>query len=69
MLMSDRMILKCPKNAISEFFVEWSGLKTEGVEECIGAAALDCIEFCTLHQIPAKALPSRRRGYRKRCYV
>jgi hypothetical protein len=70
MLVSSRMILKHPKDAIPEFFVEWSGLETEGVEECIGAAALDRIEFRTLHQLPAKAMPSRRRGYyRKRTHV
>jgi hypothetical protein len=33
MLVSDQMILKHPKDAIPEFFVEWSGLETEDVEE------------------------------------
>jgi hypothetical protein len=63
------MILKYSKDAISEFFVEGSRLKTEGVEECVGAAALDRIKFRTLHQFPAKAMPSRGRGHGKRSDV
>jgi len=69
MLVSGRMILKHSKDAISEFFVEGSRLKTEGVEECIGAASLDRIKFRTLHQFPPKAMPSRRRGHGKRSDV
>ena len=69
MLVSDWMVLKRSKDAISEFFVKGSRLKTEGVEECIGAATLDGIKFCTLHQLLAKAMPSRRRGHRKRSDV
>jgi hypothetical protein len=41
MLVPDRMIFKRPKDAVPELFVEWLRLKTEGVEECIGATALD----------------------------
>ena len=40
-------------------------MKTEGVEECIGAASLDRIKFRTLHQFPPKAMPWHRCGYRK----
>ena len=69
MLVPDRMIFKRPKNVLPEFFVERSRLKTEGVEECIGAASLDRIKFRTLHQFPPKAMPSRRRGHGKRSDV
>src|ERR1700682_787024 len=69
MLVSDGMIFKRPKDAIPELFVKWSCLKAEGVEKCIGAAALDGIEFRTFHQFPAKAMPTHRRGYRKRSHV
>jgi hypothetical protein len=65
MLVPGRMILKRPKDAIPEFFVEGSCLETEGVEVCIGAAALDGIDFSTLHQLSAKAMLSHRRGYGK----
>jgi hypothetical protein len=40
-------------------------LKTEGVQKCIGAATLQCLKFRKLQQFPAKATPSRRRGYGK----
>ena len=66
MLVSDRMILKYSKNAISEFLVEGSRLKTEGVQECIGAATPNRIKFRALHQFLAIALPSRRRSHGKR---
>jgi len=61
MLVACRMILKRSKDTISEFFVKGSRLKTERVEECIGAAMLNRIKFRTLHQFLAKAMPSRRR--------
>jgi hypothetical protein len=41
MLVPDRMIFKRPEYAVPEFFAERSRLKTEGVEECIGATAID----------------------------
>jgi hypothetical protein len=44
-------------------------LKTEGVQECIGAATLQGVKFRTLHQLPAKAMPSRRRSHGKRSNV
>jgi hypothetical protein len=69
MLVSCRMILKRSKDAISEFFVKGSRLKTEGVEECIGAATLDSVKFRSLHQFLAKTMPSRRRGHGKRSDV
>ena len=69
MLVPDRMIFKRPKDAVPELFVKWSCLKTEGVEECIGATALDRISFGTLHQFLAKATPSHRRCYSKRFNV
>jgi hypothetical protein len=49
MLVSCWMVLKGSKDAISESFVKWSCLKTEGIEECIGAATLDSIKFRTPH--------------------
>jgi hypothetical protein len=61
-LMSYRMILKRPECAVPELFVKWSCLKTEGVEICISAAALDRIKFRTLYQFLAKATPSRRQA-------
>ena len=69
MLLADRMIFKRPKYSVPELFVKWSCLKTEGVKECIGAAALDRIVFRKLHQLPAKALSSHRHGHRKRSHV
>ena len=69
MLVSGRMILERSKDPISKFFVERSRLKTEGVQECIRAAALQCVKFRTLHQFPAKATPSRRRSYGERSNV
>jgi hypothetical protein len=63
------MILKHSKDAIPEFLLEGSRLKTEGVEECVGAAEFDRIKFRTLHQFPAKAMSSRRRGHGKRSDV
>jgi hypothetical protein len=66
MLVSGWIVLKRSKDVISEFFVKWSRLKTEGVEECIGAATLDSIKFRTLDQFLAKTMPSRRRGHGKR---
>ena len=66
MLVPGGMILKHPKDAISEFFVEGSRLKTEGVKESIGASALNRIKFRTLHQFPAESVPSSRRAYSKR---
>src|ERR1700675_3799580 len=69
MLVSDGVIFKRPKYPVPEFFVERSRLKTEGVEERIGATALDRIIFRTLHQFLAKAMPSHRRCYRKRSHV
>jgi len=65
MLVSDWMVLKRSKDAISEFFVKGSRLKTEGVEECIGAATLERIKFRTLHQFLAKTMPSRSRCHGK----
>src|SRR5271166_4233651 len=65
MLVSDGVIFQRPKYSVPELFVKWPCLKTEGVEECIGAAALDRIEFRTLHHLPTKAMPAYRRGYRK----
>jgi hypothetical protein len=65
----DRMIFKRSKNAVPELFVKWSGLKTEAVEECIGATALNRIGCGTLHQFLAEAMPSRRRGNGNRCDV
>ena len=69
MLVSDRMILKRPKDAVPQFFIKRFCLKTEGVEECIGAAALNRIEFRTLHQLPAKAMTSHRRSHGERSHV
>jgi hypothetical protein len=69
MLVSGRMIFKRPKDAIPELFVKWSCLKTEGVKECIGAAALDRIEFRTLHQFLSKALSSHWHGHREDSHV
>ena len=63
------MILERSKDPISKFFVEGSRLKTEGVQECIGAATLQGVKFRTLHQLPAKAMPSRRRSHGKRSNV
>ena len=48
MLVACRMILKRSKDTISEFFVKGSRLKTERVEECIGAGMLNRIKFRTL---------------------
>ena len=69
MPVSDGVLLKRPKDAIPEFFVEGSRLKTEGVEECVRAAPLDRTKLRTLHQVLAKAMPARRRGYCKRSDV
>ena len=69
MLVSGRMILQRPKYTVPQFFVEGSRLKTEGVEECIGTAALDRIVLGTLHQFLAKAAPSHWGGHRKRSHV
>jgi hypothetical protein len=69
MLVSGWMVLKRSKDAIPEFFVKGSRLKTEGVEECIGAATLDSIKFRTLHQFLATTMPSRRSGHGKRSDV
>jgi hypothetical protein len=69
MLVPDRMILKRPEYAVSELFVEWSCLKTEGVKVCISAAALYRIEFRTLYQFPAKTTSPDWRGYCKRPHV
>jgi len=67
MLVTFGMVLKRSKDAISEFLVKGSRLKTEGVKECIRAAALHRVKFRTLHQFLAEAMPSRRRGHGKRC--
>jgi hypothetical protein len=57
-LVSGRIILKHSKDPLSEFLNrQGSRLKIEGVEECIGAAALDRIKFRTLRQFRAKAMP------------
>ena len=69
MLVSCRMVLKRSKDAISEFFVKGSGLKTKGIEECIGAPTLDCIKLGTLHQFLAKATAARGLGHGKRSNV
>ena len=69
MLVSGWIVLKRSKDVISEFFVKWSRLKTEGVEECIGAATPDSIKFRTLHQFLAKAMSSRRSRHGKRSDV
>jgi hypothetical protein len=63
------MILKHSKDAISKCFIEAWRMKTEGVKERIGAAALDRIKFRTLHQFLAKATSSRGRGHSKRSDV
>ena len=65
MLVSGWMVLQRSKDVISKFFVKGSRLKTEGIEECIGAAPLDSITFRTLHQFLAKTALSSRRGYDK----
>ena len=65
MLVSCWMVLKGSKNAISEFFVKGARLKTEGVEKRVGATAFDGIEFRTLHQFFAKAMPARWRDHGK----
>src|ERR1700741_282142 len=62
---SGRMVLQRSKNAIPEFFVKGSCLKTKSVEECVSAAALDSIELRTFHQLLAKPLASRGRSHRK----
>jgi hypothetical protein len=64
-LVSGGMIFKRPKYPVPEFFVKWSCLKTEGVEVCIRAVALDRIEFRTLHQFLSKALSSHWHGHRE----
>jgi hypothetical protein len=69
MLVSGRMILKHSADAISEFFVEGSRLKTEGVQECIGAATLNRVKFRTHHQFLTKATPSHSRSHGKRSDV
>jgi hypothetical protein len=61
MLVPSGMVLKGSEDAIAEFFVEGSCLKTEGIEECIRASALDRIGFRALHELRAEAMPSRRR--------
>jgi len=63
------MIFKRPKDSVPELFVKWSRLKTESVEECIGATALDRIGLGTLHQFLAKATPPHRRGHRKAAQI
>ncbi len=63
--MSCRMIIEHSKDAITELFVERSRLKTEGVEERIGAATLNCIKFGTLHQFLAKSMSSHRSSHGK----
>ena len=68
-LVSDRVIFQRPKYPVPELFVKWSGLKTEGVKECIGATALDRIGFGTLHQLLAKAPSSDRHCHRERSDV
>jgi hypothetical protein len=68
-LVSGGVIFERPKYPVPELFVESSRLKTEGVEERVGATALDRIGFGTRHQFPAKALFSHRHGDRKRSYV
>ena len=60
------MILQHAKDPIAQFFVEGPRLKTEGVQEGIGAATLPRITLRPLQQFPAKALPARRRGQRER---
>jgi hypothetical protein len=43
MLVPDRMIFKGTKYAVPDLFIKRFCLKTEGVEECIGATAFDRI--------------------------
>ena len=45
MLVSGRMILKHPKGGAPQFFIKRLCLKTEGVKECIGASALDSLQY------------------------
>jgi hypothetical protein len=52
---SGGVIFERSKYPIPELFVKWSGLKTEGVKECIGAAVLDGVGFGTLHEFFSKA--------------
>jgi hypothetical protein len=68
-MVSDWVIFQRPKYPVPEFFVKWSCLKTEGVKERIGAAALNRVGFGALHQFLTKALSSDRHGYRKRSDV
>ena len=56
-LVSDWVIFQRSEYPVPELFVKWSCLKTEGVEERVGAPALNRISLGTLHQFPAKALP------------
>src|SRR5580704_12068301 len=63
------MIFKHPKYSVPKFFVKWSCLKAECVEECIGATALDRVGFGTLHQFLSKALSSHRLGHGEHSYV
>jgi len=63
------MILKRSKDPISKFFVEGSRLKTEGVQEGIGATALECVKFRTFHQLTAETAASYRRSHGKRTDV
>lgn len=69
MPVSNRMILTNCKDAISEFFVEGSRLKTEGVQECVAAATLDRVKFRGLHQLPTESTPSHKRDHGKRSDV
>ena len=69
MLVSGGMIFQRFKYPVPELFVKWPRLKTEGVEVCIGAAALNRIGFGTLHQFLSKALSSRWHSDREDSHV